>query len=270
MRSEHHSKLPDDVAREWATLSAVSAMPRAFRPDSVEALPPTAQRWLTASIRPGTPLWKSATFHMRGEIRLRGLWVPFTASQVLRPDSGFIWTARTRIRGIPVQGFDRFANGEGTMRWRLLNVVPVMSASGADVTASARGRLVGEGVLLPTAFDGAEYRPGDDPNSVHVRRTVGDSSEEAQFWIDDAGHLAKLRMLRWGDPDGRGFGRFPFGMDVVDSAEFDGVLVPSHFRAGWWSGTDRSAEGEFFRARLTDVTFPRPAARSAGVTDETA
>jgi hypothetical protein len=51
------------------------------------------------------------------------------------------------------------------------------------------------------------------------------------------------------------FGRHPFGVAVDEEAVFSGVRVPAVFRAGWWWGTDRQDEGEFFRARITDAAF---------------
>jgi hypothetical protein len=45
------------------------------------------------------------------------------------------------------------------MRWRLLGLIPVITAAGPDVTRSARGRLAGEIALLPTAFDSAACFP---------------------------------------------------------------------------------------------------------------
>jgi hypothetical protein len=32
---------------------------------------------------------------------------------------------------------------------------------------------------------------------------------------------------------------------------FGGVTIPATLRAGWWWGTDRQDEGEFFRAEIT-------------------
>ena len=62
-------------------------------------------------------------------------------------------------------------------------------------------------------------------------------------------------MDRWGNPDGAPFRRCPFGVAVEAEATFSGITSPSQFRAGWWWGTDRQAEGEFFRARITNAQF---------------
>jgi hypothetical protein len=44
---------------------------------------------------------------------------------------------------------------------------------------------------------------------------------------------------------------------------FDGVTIPSAGRGGWFHGTDRWSEGEFFRYEFTDFHLVTQA-RSAG------
>jgi hypothetical protein len=103
--------------------------------------------------------WSSVQLTMRGHIRL-GSWRPFTAPTgpgALR----FIWAATARVAGLPVTGFDRYSFGTGQMRWRLLGLVPVMTASGPDVTRSAAGRLAGEATCwLPTSFTATSWTAG--------------------------------------------------------------------------------------------------------------
>jgi hypothetical protein len=58
---------------------------------------------------------------------------------------------------------------------------------------------------------------------------------------------------RWGDPNNRGsWAYYPFGFEATAYATFDGVTIPSSGRAGWFYGTDRWNEGEFFRCEITD------------------
>jgi hypothetical protein len=42
-----------------------------------------------------------------------------------------------------VTGHDRLSSGTGEMRWRLLRLIPGMTAAGPDITRSAYGRLAG-------------------------------------------------------------------------------------------------------------------------------
>jgi len=243
------------VRREWDLLCSSTDHPTAFEPSMVAGLPEPARRWLTHAIAPGTPLWQAVELSMRGQIRL-GAWRPFTARQVLAPPRGFIWAATARFLGIPVVGFDRYSSGSGQMRWRLGGVIPVMTATGADVTRSAAGRLAGEMALVPTTFAAATWTPGSDDDRVVLTWRIGEEDESAELQIGPDGRLVGVVMQRWGNPNGAPFGRYPFGVAIEAEQTFTGVTIGSRLRAGWWWGTDREAEGEFFRADITDVRFP--------------
>jgi len=242
------------VRREWDLLCSSTDHPTAFEPSMVAGLPEPARRWLTHAIAPGTPLWQTVQLSMRGQIRL-GAWRPFTARQVLAPPRGFIWAATARFLGIPVVGFDRYSSGSGQMRWRLGGVIPVMTATGADVTRSAAGRLAGEMALVPTTFPAATWTPGSDDDRVVVTWRIGEEDESAELHVDSDGALLGVLMQRWGNPNGAPFGRYPFGVAIEAEQTFAGVTIGSALRAGWWWGTERQPEGEFFRAEITEATF---------------
>jgi hypothetical protein len=80
-------------------------------------------------------------------------------------------------------------------------------------------------------------------------------TESAELRLKRNGRLAEIRVNRWGNPGGATFGRYPFGVQVEAEARFGGIIIPSVFRAGWWWGTERQHEGEFFRAEITGAVF---------------
>ena len=219
----------------------------------VAGLPEPARRWLTHAIRPGTPLARSVQLQMHGHIRL-GTWRPFTATQVLAPPEGFIWAATARVLGLPVTGYDRFSSSTGQMRWRLLGLVPVLTADGPDISASAAGRLASEGVLIPTTFDAATWTT-TGPDQATATWRIGDHQEDVDLHVGEHGQLRSVLIQRWGTPNRCPYGRYPFGVTVEAENTFAGITIPSEFRAGWWWGTDRQDEGEFFRAHITDAAF---------------
>ena len=242
------------VRREWDMLSRSTQPLEVFDPALLSDLPEPARRWLSHAITPGTPLWQSVELSMRGQIRL-GAWRPFTARQVLAPPRGLIWAANASLFGVPVTGFDRFSSGSGQMRWRLAGLVPVMSASGLDVTRSAAGRLLGEMALAPTTFRAASWAQGSDADRIVATCQIGGEDESVELHIGPDGRLLGALMQRWGNPNGAPFGRYPFGVAIEAEQTFGGVTIGSKLRAGWWWGTDRQAEGEFFRAQITAADF---------------
>ena len=235
-------------------MTAVTAAAETFDPAATVGLPEPARRWLSHAIAPGTPMWSRVELTMHGQIKL-GRWRPFTARQVLAPPDGYTWSARTRLAGLPVTGYDRLGSGTGEMRWRLLRVIPVLNESGFDVTRSAYGRLAGEIVLLPTAFRSASWSQGDHANTAVATWRFDDDTEAAELRVSRSGRLDEVRVNRWGNPGGAPFGRYPFGVRVEAESRFGGITIPTVFRAGWWWGTDRQHEGEFFRAEITDAVF---------------
>ena len=235
-------------------MTATAAVAETFDPAATMGLPEPARRWLSHAITRGTPLWSRAELTMHGQIKL-GRWRPFTARQVLTLPDGYIWAARTRLAGLPVTGYDRLGSGAGEMRWRLLRLIPVLNETGSDVTRSAYGRLAGEIVLLPTAFRYASWSQGDHANTAVATWRFDDDTEAAELRVTRSGRLAEVRVNRWGNPGGAPFGRYPFGVRAEAESRFGGITIPSVFRAGWWWGTERQHEGEFFRAEITGAVF---------------
>jgi uncharacterized protein DUF6544 len=224
-----------------------------FDPSALDGLPEVARRLLLHVLAPGVRLSRSVELTMRGQIRL-GAWRPFTARQILAPREGFIWAATARVAGLPVTGFDRYTHGEGQMRWRLLGLIPVMSADGPDITRSAAGRLAAEAVLCPTAFADCRWQ-NVGPNRVAASWAIDGREETIELYVDADGRLLRVEMQRWGNPDGAPFAAYPFAVDVLEETVFDGVRLPSQFRAGWGGGSDRQEGGEFFRATVVRATF---------------
>jgi len=248
--------LPRAAESRWSTILAEPSTPRpTFEPSQVEGLPEVAQRWLLRAVSVGSPLWEAVELEMTGEIRLKGAWRPFSARQALAPSKGFFWAAQATVGRFSIRGFDSYLQNEGEMRWKLLGVISVMSARGQDVTGSARGRLAGESVLVPTSFSAGTWRTGPFRNTVVVERLIDGHAETVQLGIGRDGTLTDVSMSRWGDPEGKGFGRYPFGVSVTEERTFHGVTIPAVLEAGWWHGTERQQEGRFFRAHISSATF---------------
>jgi hypothetical protein len=129
-----------------------------------------------------------------------------------------------------------------------------MSATGPDVDRSAAGRLAAESVFVPTAYQHAGWAPGPDADTALATWHVDEHVETVQLRVAADGALRELSMSRWGNPGGAAYGRYPFGVAVEDQATFEGIRLPSAVRAFWEWGTDRQADGEFFRAHITSVT----------------
>lgn len=223
-----------------------------FDGDELAVLPEPVRRMFLAAIEPDTPLATAARITMRGRIKLK-FWMRFTASEVVAPLAGFVWTARSG----PLAGYDRYTGGEGEMRWRLLGLIPLIHAVGSDIDRGAAARAAAESAWVPTALlprFGAEWSANDQQHlSARIRLDPG-REFTVNFRLDGQGRISAVWLDRWGDPDGSGApGLHPFGMEAGAHRNFEGVTIPSAGRAGWHFGTDRWPEAAFFEYEITSL-----------------
>ncbi len=225
----------------------------AFDEHELKGLPDPVARYFHASIQPGTPLAQTARISMRGRIKLKN-WMRFAGTEVITPSAGFVWA----VRAGPVTGYDRYANGEGEMRWKHLGLIPLVHATGPDITRSAAARAAGEGTWLPTALlprFGVRWEAHDDTHIVSHHILDGHELTY-HHTLDDHARIASTHFDRWGDPDHTGtYALHPFGVENTAYSTFAGIAIPTAGRAGWHHGTDRWPEGIFFEAEITSLTL---------------
>jgi hypothetical protein len=187
--------VPADIRRQLARPPA----PAGFSEVELDGLPEVVRRHLRAAIEPGRPLATSALLGMRGQLRL-GRWLPFQAEQVLAPHHGFYWAAR--VAGL-ISGFDRYLDGQGELRWKLLGVLPITRAEGPDVARSAVGRAAGEAIWLPTALlprFGVEWEAADDRH-VMARFALDGVAVDLQYELAEDDRIRSVVFDRWAHPD---------------------------------------------------------------------
>jgi hypothetical protein len=231
-----------------------------FDPADVVHLPLAIRQYLSHAIAPGAPLAQAVRLKMHGHIKLNKNWLPFNAEQVIIWPRGFIWQAATRMAGLlPIRGSDRLIDGQGHMRWKMLGLIPVMTAEGPDISRSAAGRIAGESTWLPSVLIRPEVNwaaSEDDPGRLVAGYTIHDESFDVELRLADGGRLQSISYQRWGDPDGTGYRYLPFGGLVEEERTFGGYTIPGRIRIGWHFGTDRFAEeGEFFRCVIDAAEF---------------
>ena len=150
------------------------------------------------------------------------------------------------------------------MNWKILGLVRVVHADGPDVSRSAAGRVVAEAVWVPTALlprFGVTWTAAD-PHHITASYRLDEADIDLQYTLGDDARVRSVVFDRWDDPDNTGtWGHHPSGFEVTGFSTFDGVTIPSARRAGWFYGTDRWDEGEFFRAEITDYHLVTEASR---------
>ena len=239
-----------------ALWESVTSQERTFRSDALSNLPEAVQRYLKYAIAPETKLASAVRLRMHGEIKLK-TWLNFKAEQVICWDRGLIWSATVFMNGLPIWGSDRLIDGIGRMQWKLLGIFPVMTATGADITRSAIGRMQAESLWLPSVLcDDKVLWKVTESSHLHPSFIVQGEKTELDFNIDNIGRLKTLKMPRWSNIEGSEFRYLDFG-GIVDAEDtFCGYTIPTRLRIGWYFGTDRfESEGEFFRVTIDDAIY---------------
>jgi hypothetical protein len=199
---------------------------------------------------------------MRGRIRV-GRWLPFSAIQLHVPPDGYLWVAKAGVGPITIRGYDfyvggdHYAGGAGGMRWRLFGHFPVVTSSGSDVERSAAGRVALDAFVLPSSWLGPQvsWQPGPDTDSAVAHWQVGSWQVRVCIDVGPDGALRAVSMPRWAAPLGEPWGEYSCGGTLGGERRFGGVTMPTESQAGYFFGTPRWPDGEFYRARVTDASF---------------
>jgi hypothetical protein len=192
---------------------------------------------------------------MHGEIKL-GIWLPFEAEQDISRDGRMLWRATMRGYGLPLfRGFDRLDAGQGAMQWKLFGIVPVVTASGPDVSRSTAGRLLAESIWLPSLLHDVPWSSSDARHAT-AAVTIAGYPSSIELTLSDAGSVERIKMARWGNPGGGPFRLVDFGGIVDAESTFGGYTIPTRLRVGWYVETPRfDRDGEFFRVTVDRATF---------------
>jgi hypothetical protein len=237
-----------------------------FDPAGIQDLPAPARRYFEHALAPGTPLARSVVLTAHGRIGLRpeGDKSPFTARQILST-SGYLWQANVGGIGrglMRIKGYDHYADGEGAMRWSLWGVLPIVHATGPDLTRSAAGRLALEALLwlpsalLPRSWSGWKPRweeVNDRVARVHVK--IGTEELAAVLFLSPEGRLERVEMNRW---DPKGLTGTPdyvpwVGDQLGEEKTFGGTTIPTTLRAIAKAGT--AQENAFFEAVIETAEY---------------
>jgi hypothetical protein len=232
---------------------------RRFSAEMVSGLPEPARRYLLHAITPGTILSTCVELDMEGRFRAKpgGKWLPMRGVELLSHPGGFVWHAEIGNL-LRFSGHDLYAGGEGQMQWKLWGVMPLVQASGDDISRSARGRAVAEAaawlpvILLPEF--GARWEAISD-DLAKVTLEVDEEQFDITFRFDETGAVKQMQLDRWGNhltPNSE-WASIPTSARCEGESTYSGFTIPSHVTAAWWTATKR--EFDFFEARITNARY---------------
>ena len=194
-------------------------------------------------------------------------WMPFAAEQVNSFAGKWrrLFFMDATMRGLPVDVLHVYDGGHATMRARVCSLIPVVDASGTDMSRAERVTVVNDiCVLAPGVlpFADAVWEEVDarraravfhiDGQDVHVELVFGEDGDLVDFVSDD-----RLRA----DDRGTSFARQRWSTPISRMAEQHGHMLASHGEARWHAP---EPEGEFAYLEFTIDTIDYTADDRAG------
>jgi hypothetical protein len=248
------------IAREIDELFAAGggAAPAVVSEAEVAGLPDPVRRWLRWAGVVGRQRPTTVRLRQGGRFRLAANrpWLPFTAAEYFTTDPpGFVWTTTMRLAPmLKIVGRDRYMAGHGSIAMRLLGLLPVADAAGAQLDQGALLRYLNETMWFPAGVT-MPYIAWEavDDRSARATMSYGGLAATATFYFDEHGRpvdvvadrfdLAHGRLERWSTPL-RAYG------------EFAGVRMPTEGEGVW-----RYDGGDFpyISVRVTDLEYDWPA-----------
>ena len=185
-------------------------------------LPGPVGRYLLAAGVLGQPRVRNMRARMRGRIRSGpdAPWMPFTAEQhnFFDEPSRLFYMDASRL-GIPIQGLHRYAGSSASMRIKAAALVPVVTASGPEMTQAETVTMFNDMCLFApaTLIDPSIRWEGEQGMVVRAAFTHAGHTIRANLAFDDTGHLTNFwsddrrivsaggetRPARWSTPIGR-------------------------------------------------------------------
>ncbi|MFB6140143.1 MAG: DUF6544 family protein [Halosimplex sp.] len=221
-------------------------------------LPDPVRDYFDAVIDDGRSRVGTARVEQRGEFRLggrSGSWKPMRATQDYAVDPpGFLWDASVDVYPfVPVRVVDAYERGEGSLRARLLSVVPIAAAEpGPALDEGELLRYLAEAVWFPTALlpsAGVEWEPID---ARTARATLGDRGNTAslRFSFDDEGVIERVTAEeRYREEEDR---YRPWTGSFGEYRWYDGLRIPTEATVAW---VLPDGNLPYWRARITRVEY---------------
>ena len=152
------------------------------------------------------------------------------------------WYARIKVGPLSLlSGYDRYDNGAGTMRIRLLSMLPVVDASGPEIDMSALIVFINDMVMWPTAFlsDYIHWQPLDAMSAL-AQVSLHGKQFSAVLRFNDAGELVDFITEDRYRAVGNKYERSKWSTPLRGYRQVNGLRIPRQGEAIW-----HLPEGEF-------------------------
>jgi len=236
---------------------------RAANPPSVvteadlAGLPEPVQRWLRASGVIGKERPSIVRLKYEGDFRLSEdkSWMPYQSETYYTTDPpAFLWRVKMEMFPlVSIVGRDRYCDGDGGIRMRLLGFIPVADKAGGALNQGSLLRYLGETVWFPAAVLSPHitWEP-IDAHAARATMTYRGVSGSLTFFFDADGRVVRQEAAdRYNDARG---GPERWSIPITAWGQFGNVRVPTEGEGVWNYDT---GDFTYIRWRVTDVEYDR-------------
>jgi len=155
---------------------------------------------------------------------------------------------------IPLEGRDKFQDGQGNMLGRLAKIITLFNVKGAEINISAAVTYLSESLVVPDcALQQFISWEVIDQNHAKARLEYEGVEAEGIFTFDDDGRFTKFETdERYMDTGNGKSEKHKWTITIDRYIEKDNIRIPSKMKAIWnLSGGDY----EYFNGTVTDILY---------------
>ncbi|MBW7913627.1 MAG: hypothetical protein H3C54_08025, partial [Taibaiella sp.] len=192
--------------------------------------------WLRSSGVAGKPLPYNLRLKQTGKMRTAPsqAWMKVEAEQYFNiEEPAFVWQVHTRMKGMPVNGRDKYVDGKGSMLITASGLIRIVDAGGMEINQGSMLRYIGELCWFPAAVL-SKYISWEEIDEHHAKMTMEYEGLKAEgvCTIDDKGRLTRFEAKRYMG-SGKDAVLNDWYAECLEWEEMDGVVVPVKGTVNW-------------------------------------
>lgn len=217
-------------------ITASHSQQKVVTEEMIQALPAPVQRWLRSSGVAGKPLPYNLRLKQTGKMRTAPsqAWMKVEAEQYFNiEEPAFVWQVHTRMKGMPVNGRDKYVNGKGSMLITASGLIRIVDASAMEINQGSMLRYMGELCWFPAAAL-SKYISWEEIDEHHAKMIMEYEGLKAEGMctIDDKGRLTRFDAKRYMG-SGKDAVLNDWYAECLEWQEMDGVVVPVKGTVNW-------------------------------------
>ncbi len=232
------------------------AQPGTISKAQVQGLPEPMQRYLRYARVIGKEPIRTVHLTQQGVMRTQPgqKWLPFVAQQYFTTNPpAFLWHATMRLFPfVWISATDRFSQGHGNMRIKLLSVIPMGNARGSEMDQSEMQRYLAEMIWFPAAWlsKSIEWQ-AIDAHTVKAIMHASDVTAPVVLHVNEQGQLTRVTADRYKEEHGR-YLLTPWSGQCDEYQAVEGMRIPTRIAITW-----HLASGDFtwFRCKITEIEY---------------